>query len=297
VRTDTPGAGTGTTSADKSRGCATPPGPRLGFPPPSRRAAARRLTQRVAHFSVQLGERHADRTRPRHEAYAHAGGRQQGLLATVCLPQPAPRPIASHAAPEPPAGGERRGSPARCSNPQEHEARVLGSRAAPEQTIQLPTVAQPLRAPERRPRSRPCRHRSDGQPSAALGPPPLEHLPTALGRHALPEAMGLLPTAPIRLVRALHAVLLGSDVSLVAGAGKSNHPTDACFIKSSGAPPQIVRRPAGEGLTRPRGRVLWLAARFPGRMDPTRRVLSGVVDLVVLRPLGAARPHRCRRGT
>src|SRR5688572_4090171 len=45
---------------------------------------------------------------------------------------------------------------------------------------------------------------SDGQPSATLGSPTLEHLATARGLHTLPEAVSLLPPALVRLKRPLH---------------------------------------------------------------------------------------------
>jgi hypothetical protein len=84
----------------------------------------------------------------------------------------------------------------------------------------------------------------------------------------------------------------GQGCNLVAGTGKSNHPTDACFIKSRAALLQSVSLRPREGLTRPRDRVLWLAARFPGRMDSTRRAPSAARSAPwSSRPLGAVRPR------
>jgi len=44
----------------------------------------------------------------------------------------------------------------------------------------------------------------DGDPLAALGAPPLEHVPPPGRTHPLPEAMNSLPSDPTRLVRPLH---------------------------------------------------------------------------------------------
>lgn len=44
----------------------------------------------------------------------------------------------------------------------------------------------------------------DGDPLAALGAPPLEHIPSPGRTHPLAEAMNSLPSDPTRLVRPLH---------------------------------------------------------------------------------------------
>src|SRR5262245_16532580 len=50
-----------------------------------------------------------------------------------------------------------------------------------------------------------------GEPLAPLGAPSLENLAAPLGRHSLAEPVGLLAPTPVRLVRPLHAILLGGN--------------------------------------------------------------------------------------
>ena len=120
-----------------------------------------------------------------------------------------------------------------------------------------------------------------------LRSPALEHIATSLGRHALAEAVCLLPTAPIRLIRAFHADLLGGDVRSLAiippAAPKSrvarppptvptNPPSGSAFAGPSGPPgiaPGSLPCYGGPPLTcpgrpRPPGGAREVASTRPG---------------------------------
>src|SRR5262249_60934468 len=81
-----------------------------------------------------------------------------------------------------------------------------------------------------------------GEPLAPLGAPSLENLAAPLGRHPLAEPVGLLAPTPVRLVRPLHAILLG-------GNEQSSTILPAAAETSQGARAQIA---GGPGVARVR---------------------------------------------
>ena len=226
------------------------------------------MTHRVGDLVAQRREGNIQRARPSHEAEPDAARRRQVLEVPIGLAETPPGPVPRHAATQPAArpgiAAQRRTKPARSSRAPRRKRCSISRRPrrrSPRGSVaRSPGVATIL----------------DGEPTTALRAAALQDLPAPLGRHALAEAVGLLPPSPIGLIRALHVVLRSPGVSKVQPWYRR------AFAQVKRRARRRCARGDREGLTRPRAGVLSWAARFRDSMSIASRIAP-------------TRPTPCRR--